>query len=237
MKDGIRVSTFQAPPESYMKYFSELLKNDLPIIHLAFSSGLSGMYNNAFKVANELNKNSKNKIFVIDSLAACSGQGLLGILSRIKANSTDKLSEVLDYIIKIKDNINHVFTVDTLKYLLNGGRIKATKYVLSEIFNIKPLMQVDLSGRLFVFRKVITRKKTIDMMFNKYIQERDNKSDIVIISHADSIKDALYLKSLIEDKLKINVLITDLGPIIGSHSGPGTLAIYYLGNKKIKYYS
>ena len=236
MKEGKKVSTYQVPPEVYREYFNGLLKENKPIIHLAFSSGLSGMYNNAYKVAEELNKTNSNKIFVIDSLCGCGGHGLYGILCRQKAYEANKISEVLDYAIKIRERINHIFTVDTLKYLLNGGRIRFSKYVFSEIFNIKPFMQVDTDGKLFVAKKIVTRRKTIDAMFNKYQEERDVNSDLVIISGAACPSDVEYLASQIRKKLNIEPIITELGPIIGAHSGPGTLSFYYIGKKRSKVY-
>ncbi|MBR4237376.1 DegV family protein [bacterium] len=236
MKEGKKVSTYQVPPEVYREYFSKLLEENKPVIHLAFSSGLSGMCHNAIKVAEEMNKQNKNKVFVIDSLCGCGGQGLYGILIKNKANEASKITEILDYAVKTKLNVNHVFTVDTLKYLLNGGRIRFSKYVFSEIFNIKPFMQVDADGKLFVAKKIVTRRKTIDAMFNKFQDERDKSSNLVIISGADCKDDVEYLASQIRNKLNIEPIITDLGPIIGSHSGPGTLSFYYLGKTRCKYY-
>ncbi len=233
MREGKKVSTYQVSPDAYRNHFNELLKENKPIIHLIFSSGLSGMYNNCFNVVKELNSVNQNKIFAVDTISGCSGQGLLGILTRLKANDANKISDVLDYVVKIKEHINHTFTVDTLKYLLNGGRIRFSKYVFSEIFNIKPFMIVDSEGKLFVSKRIVTRKKTIDAIYEKYALERDKSSNLVIISHADCLSDAKYLASKIKNNLNIDSIITDLGPIIGSHSGPGTLSIYYLGKKRV----
>lgn len=230
MRKGERTSTSSINTERYKLFFGELLKEKLPIIHLSFSSGLSNTYESALKAKEEILKRKKDaEIYVIDSLCACGGQGVLGILSRIKCDEVNEVYELIDYIENIKHNLNHIFSVDNLKYLTNGGRLKRSTQIIGSLLNIKPVMRMNSKGELVVKQMVVSRKKALKTMIENYNDKKDDKYDICLISHADCMNDAKYIeKELIG--IGLRPIITSLGPIIGSHSGPGTISLYFIGN-------
>lgn len=226
-----KTGTSQINSYNYEEYFKELLKQNKPVLHLAFSSGLSGTGEVAKNVAEDLNKKSKNKIYVIDSLCACSGHGLLGIIAKELAESCDDVDELLWRIEKIKHKMNHLFTVDTLTYLANGGRIDGKKAFFGNLLNIKPVMRMNAEGRLEVMHKVVSRKKSISSIAALTQKLYDETSDYCFISHANCLEDALLLKDKVEELTPLKPIITNLGPVIGCHSGPGTLAVYFIGKE------
>ncbi len=228
MKEGKKTSTSQINENIYTSFFKELLKEEKPIIHLALSSGLSNTYFSALKAAEEVNKTSLHKIYVIDSLCACAGQGFLGILTKEFSKKTSSVEEILNYIKEVKLKINHIFTVDNLKYLKNGGRVKATTAFIGNILNIKPVLKCDLKGELVPYNKVISRKKSLCAIVDKMVENYDNSQEVCYLSHADCLTDALFISDLIKNKLNIKVVITNLGPVIGCHSGPGTIALFFV---------
>ena len=232
MKTGKKTSTSQINTETYTEFFEKLLTENKPILHLAFSSGLSGTYHAACQAAELLNKTHENKIYVVDSLCACGGHGLLAILTREFSKTAKSVDEVISFAEDLKSKLNHTFTVDNLKYLANGGRLKASSAFVGNLLNIKPVLKVDINGKLVVTQKTIGRKCAINQMFNIYKKNRATNSDICIISHASCINDANTLAGMIEKEYGIKPIIADLGPIIGCHSGPGTLAHFYVGKTK-----
>lgn len=232
MRAGEKTSTSQINSTGYQRFFRDLLKQGKPILHIAFSSGQSGTYYVAKSEADEINKNSENKIYVIDSLCSCSGHGMLGILAREFSKTAKDIDEVIAYIENIKNYLNHIFSVDNLKYLANGGRISATGAFIGNMLKIKPIMRVDEKGSLCVVQKVISRKKALLTIFEKTKQIYDENYDICFISHADCLQDAEFLKEKIEKETKLKPIITNLGPVIGCHSGPGTIAVYFIGKSR-----
>lgn len=223
-----KTGTSQINAYNYKEYFVELLKQNKPILHLAFSSGLSGTCEAAKTVAEELNKTNKNKIYVIDSLCACSGHGLYATIARDYANTHDNIDDLINYMKNIRHRIYHYFTVDSLTYLANGGRIDARKAFFGNLLNIKPVMQMSSTGKLEVMFKVMSRKKSINSLADLTLKAYDENFDYCFISHANCLNDALMLKEKIEKTTSLKPVITHLGPIIGCHSGPGTLAIYFI---------
>ena len=232
MRKGERTSTSQINQSNYSRFFSNLLKENKPILHIAFSSGQSGTYYVAKKVADDINKELGTKIYVIDSLCSCSGHGMLAILAREYSKTANSIEEVISYIENIKIRLNHIFSVDNLKYLANGGRISASGAFIGNMLKIKPIMRVDEKGSLCVTQKVISRKKSLITIFEKTKANYDEKYDICFISHADCLKDAEFLKEKIEAETSLKPIITDLGPVIGCHSGPGTIAVYFIGKSR-----
>ena len=232
MRDGKKTSTSQINEMQYEIFFKELLKENKPILHLAFSSGLSNTYLSAVNVADKLNEKNENKIYVIDSLSACSGHGLLAVLTSEFAKTAKDIKEVIDFVEKTKMQLAHSFTVDNLKYLANGGRIKSSSAFFGNVLNIKPIMKVDEKGHLIVTSKVISRKKALNTMVDQFIQNHNKNNTMCYISHANCYIDARTVAKSIEEKTGIKPLITDLGPVIGCHSGPGTLAVFYLAEKR-----
>ena len=232
MRQGKKTSTSQINQTEYEEFFKELLKENKPILHIAFSSGLSNTYLSAVAAADKLNEKNKNKIYVIDSLSACSGQGMLAVLTSEFLKTANSIKEVIDFVDMTKMNLCHSFTVDNLKYLASGGRIKSSSAFFGNLLNIKPIMKVDDEGHLIVTNKVISRKKALNSIVDQFLQNHDKNNPLCFISHADSYIDARFVATAIEAKSKVKPIITDLGPIIGCHSGPGTLALFYLTQKR-----
>ncbi len=228
MKSGAKTSTSQINKQLYVEFFENLLSEGKDVLHLAFSSGLSQTYQSALEASKEVNENSKNKVYVIDSLCACAGHGLFAILAKECLDLGMDIKETVKCLEDMKLNVSHVFSVDNLKYLANGGRIKKSSAMVGNILHIKPVMKMDNEGRLVLVQKVISRRKAIKEIFNKYVETFNPKYKHCIISHADCIEDAKHLEKLIKDFRDIDCTITNLGAIIGSHSGPGTLALFFV---------
>ena len=228
MKNGAKTSTSQINKQLYIEYFENLLKSGKDVLHLAFSSGLSQTYQSAIEASKELNAISKNKVHVIDSLCACAGHGLFAILAKEYLDLGKDINETIKYLEDTKLKVSHIFSVDNLKYLANGGRIKKSSAMVGNILHIKPVMKMDNDGHLVLVQKVISRRKAVKEIFNKYVETFNPKYEHCIISHADCLEDAKYLEKLIKEFREIDCTITNLGAIIGSHSGPGTLALFFV---------
>lgn len=224
-----RTSTSQINAYDYEQHFTELLKMKKPILHLAFSSSLSGTGMVAKHVADELNKTHDNQIYVIDTLCGSYGQGLLAILVRENMQHFDNVEDVIEFVESIKLRMMHLFTVDSLTYLANGGRLDSKKAFFGNLLNIKPVMHLSKVGKLEVFHKVISRKKSICNLVEMIKKTYDEDGRYCFIAHANCEKDAKFLEEKLKAGAEINTKIVNLGPVIGAHSGPGTLAIFYLG--------
>lgn len=233
MKTGLQPTTAQINEYSVKKYFEELLKDNQDIIHIGFSSALSGGFNTIKRVAYELNATNENKIYVIDSLNASFGQGLLVLKAHELIEQNLPINEIVENLENIKTKICSFFTVEQLKYLVRGGRINKVKGMIGSVLKIKPILHVDQAGRLVSYKNVISRKKSINELINICVENVSEK-DKIYICHADSLADAEYIANSIEEKLSIRPQITELTQVIGSHTGPGLLAIFFLSNQNLK---
>ena len=233
MRKNKRTSTSQINEDAYSEYFEELAKTGLPVLHLGFSSGLSGTIEVAKRCADKLNeKLGKNQIYVVDSLCGCSGQGLLGIYVRDFASNCEKIEELIEFVESIKLRIKHCYTVENLKYLAAGGRIKPAVALIGKLLNIKPVMYLSDSGLLALKSKVFSRKKAVATLAEDCVASLDSDFKMILVSHADCENDAKELAALIENGTKIKPVILNLGPILCCHSGPGTLSVYYVADKR-----
>ena len=228
MKEGAKTSTSQVNHVVYEEFFSELLKEGKDVLHLAFSSGLSETYQSALKASKNVNKNLKNKVYVIDTLCACAGQGLLALIAKKYIDEGADIKSAATFLEQMKMNISHIFSVDNLKYLANGGRIKKSSAIVGNVLHIKPVMHADNEGKLVVLQKVMSRKKALKELLNIYNETSDDNYKYCIISHADCIEDAEYISKNVKESKGVDSIITNLGPIIGSHSGPGTIAFFFV---------
>ncbi|MDQ5984124.1 MAG: Fatty acid-binding protein [Eubacteriales bacterium SKADARSKE-1] len=235
LRQGKKVTTCAANIidfENTMKHFLSLGKD---ILYLGFSSALSCTYSTGFTAADKLKEEYPNrKIYTIDTLCASLGQGLLVYLASLEKQSGKTIEEVRDFVENLKLKICHWFTVDSLQHLKNGGRISAATAIIGGLLNIKPIMHMDNNGKLVATGKIRGRKASIDELFNKVKSKGTNISEqSVFISHGDCEKDAKYLADNLKDQLKVkNILINNVGPVIGSHSGPGTLAVFFIGDSR-----
>ena len=228
MKEGAKTSTSQVNQIAYEEFFCELLKEGKDVLHLAFSSGLSQTYQSAINASENVNKSFKNKVYVIDSLCACAGQGLFALIAQQIINDGMDIKSAVRFLEDMKMKVSHLFSVDNLKYLANGGRIKKSSAIIGNVLNIKPVMRADGQGKLVVLQKVMSRKKALKELLNIYSETCDDTYKFAIVSHADCLDDALYIKEKIKQIKGVDSEITNLGPIIGSHSGPGTIALFFV---------
>lgn len=232
MKAGGKTSTSQVNEYDVEEFFKKLLERKQDILHIAFSSALSGNYNNIKSVAEKLNAENENKIYVVDSKCASSGQGLLAILAREKADQVDNVKKVVDFVEATKLKISHLFVVDSLKYLARTGRISKVTATIGTVLQIKPVLYCDNNGCLTTKQKVISRKKSLNTLVEKLVSSKNNLSNKIIISHANCLQEAEEVKNLIKEKTQIEAQILPLGQVIGSHSGPGTLAVFFTSDER-----
>ncbi|MBO5178622.1 MAG: DegV family protein [Lachnospiraceae bacterium] len=235
MREGGVAKTAAINPDVFIEAFEKILAEEKDILYIGFSSGLSSTFNSSQIAANELKeKYPDRKITAVDSLCASAGQGLYVYLAVQKSNSGASLEELADYLEDIKLNICHWFTVDDLVYLKRGGRVSATTAFVGTVLSIKPVMHVDNEGKLIPISKCRGRKASLSALADRYGELRDeSKSGTVFISHSDALEDAEYLRDLLKSRYGTEVeIITDIGPIIGAHSGPGTMALFFVGTER-----
>jgi DegV family protein with EDD domain len=235
MRSGGIAKTAAINPDGFIGRFEEYLKDGVDILYLGFSSGLSTTYNSGVLAANALSeKYPDRKILCVDTLCASAGQGLLLKMAIDKKESGATIEETRDYIESKKLNLCHWFTVDDLVYLKRGGRVSAATAFVGNMLGIKPVMHVDNAGHLVNVSKVRGRKTAILEMAKKYGElHLEDDVDYVYISHGDCLADAEFLAKTIEEKYgKKTQIITFVGPVIGAHSGPGTLALFFLGKER-----
>ena len=237
MRQGKMPTTSQVNPEEAKAHFTEYLKENKEILCIAFSSGLSGTYNSMRIAADEIMEEQPDcKIIVIDSLCASLGEGLLVHKAVTLRDQGKSMEEVAEWVKNNRLHLVHVFTVDDLYHLYRGGRVsKATAFV-GTLAGIKPELHVDNDGHLIVIGKVRGRKKSlhalVDYMEEKMGSYRD-QNDIVFISHGDDLPAAELVRDLVKARFGMDsFLINYVGPTIGSHSGPGTLALFFMGEER-----
>lgn len=225
--------TSQTNVEEFSNYFSGYLENGKDILYVGFPLSLSGMNNSARIAARELSeKYPERKIIVIDSVSASIGQGLLVYYAALKKKSGATIDEVADFVNENKLKFCHWFTVDDLYFLKRGGRISQATAVVGSILNVKPLLSMNDEGKLYVFDKIRGKKKVLDLMSSK-IENLNSNYKKVFVGHADCLDDAKYVAEKISaENPSLDVTITHLGPIIGTHTGPGTVALAFAGNSR-----
>ena len=233
MRDGRVAKTSSVNESRFVDAFTPILEAGKDLIYLAFSSGLSVTCENGKKVAATLQeKYPDRKIVVIDSLAASAGQGLfvyLAVQNRDSGMSLEDNARALEaYVL----HVCHWFTVDDLVYLKRGGRISRTTALLGTALNVKPVLHVDNEGHLIKMTQVRGRKKSIRKMAER-LGETILPDSPIFISHGECAEDAEMLKEILEKEYgKEVMLITWIGSVIGAHSGPGTLALFFLGTER-----
>lgn len=235
MRQGEIITTSLISMEKCQDVFESNLKEGKDILYISFSSALSGTYNAALMVAKNLEKEyPERKIYVVDSLAASMGQGLLVYYCAEQKRSGKSIEEVKDWLIENRLQLCHWFTVDDLFHLKRGGRISGTTALVGTVLGVKPVLHVDNEGRLVPVRKVRTRKKSLISLVDEMEKTCINPTEqIVFISHGDSIDDALYVEKLVRDRLNVkDIKINYVDPVIGAHSGPGTIALFFIGKTR-----
>ena len=236
MRNGAMTKTSQISPAVYEQAFEKDILDGYDILYLAFSSGLSGSYNGACIARDTLlEKYPDAKIVCVDSLCASTGEGLLLIKAEKKKREGMGLDDLAEWLEANKLHLCHVFTVDDLKYLRRGGRVSTAAAVAGSVLGIKPILHVDNDGHLIPIGKIRGRKQSINRLA-ELVSEKvggwENKE--VAICHGDCIEDAEYAARLLRKRLgnDIEVHICYTGPVIGAHSGPGTLALFFMGEER-----
>lgn len=235
MRAGSLPTTSQVNPATAKELFKTWAeKNDANILHIGFSSGLSGTHNSVSIAMEELKEEGfPYEIIIVDSLCASLGEGLLVHKAVSMKENGASMEEIAAWLEENKLHIVHNFTVDDLNHLYRGGRVSKTAAILGTLASIKPLLHVDDEGHLVPVSKVRGRKKALTGLVDsmeKQMGHYRNENDIVFISHGDSLEDAQFVADLIKERFGItSFLINYVGSTIGAHSGPGTIALFYMG--------
>ena len=232
LRAGEPASTSAINPDRWTRAMEEVLSAGQDLLVLAFSGGLSATAQSAVIAANELQeKYPQRKISVVDTLCASLGQGLLVWYAAQKRGEGLSLEELTAWVEEHKQNLCMWFTVDDLMFLKRGGRVNAATALVGTMLGIKPILHVDEEGHLINVGKVRGRKASLDALCAKVGElGLPGENETVFISHGDSLKDAQYLAQKLQEKYGIKeVVIGYVGAVIGSHSGPGTIALFFLG--------
>ena len=256
MRNGEVAKTSAPNPDAFENTFREILDNGQNILYLGFDSSLSTTFNSGRLAAQTLSDEYPDRtIMVFDTLCASAGQGLLVAMTKNKMNEGYSLKEAYEYAIDLAPRISHRFTVETLSYLCRGGRISKTAAMAGNILNIKPVLHMDDAGNLINLSKARGRNKSLSMLVDAYEEtavslkkevpiavgaegieitgENDNDEGMIMISHADCREDADRLTEMIKERTGRSVdMICDIGPVIGSHAGPGTIALFFVASAR-----
>ena len=235
LRKGDVATTAAVNVSQYTEALEPLLQAGKDVLVLAFSSGLSATYSSSAVAVEELReKYPDRKLYTVDTLCASLGQGLIVYLAAYEREKGRSIEEVRDWVEQHKLNLCHQFTVDDLHFLKRGGRISATTAVLGSMLQIKPVLHVDDEGRLVNVGKARGRHASLKALVDKMeLTAIDPKEQTVFISHGDCLEDAETVAQMVKDRMGVQeVYINYVGPVIGAHSGPGTLALFYVGTER-----
>ncbi|MBR4971387.1 MAG: DegV family protein [Oscillospiraceae bacterium] len=234
MRSGEVPTTSAVNPEGWVSVIQPVLDQGQDALVLAFSGGLSTTYQSAVIAATELSEQYPHRqIRVVDTASAALGQGLLVYYACKKRDEGLSLEQLAAWVEENKPHVAHWFTVDDLVYLKRGGRVSTATAVVGTMLQIKPVLHVDDEGRLVSMVKARGRKASMEALVKKFDELGEGfANDIVFICHADCIDDAKKLEQLMLQRGVKEVYIGNLGAVIGSHAGPGTLALFFLGKHR-----
>lgn len=235
MRSGKMPKTSQINVNDFCEYFSEYLEKGLDILYLAFSSGLSGTYNNSLIAIDELKQKYPERVIIsVDTLAASMGEGLLVYFAAQHKKKGMDIHELAKWVEDNRLHLCHWFTVDDLHHLKRGGRVSATTAIVGSALNIKPVLHVDDEGHLINVSKVRGRKASLNAMVDKMVETYTNQYDTIMICQGGGRSDADYLESEIKKRVKgvKRILRGNIGPVIGAHAGPGVLALFFYGDHR-----
>ena len=232
----VETKTSQVSVGEFLEYFTPFLESGKDILHIATSTGITGVYSSACIAAEELlQKFPERKIYVVDSLAGSGGLGLIVDALADMRDSGGNIDELYEWVEKNKLRMNHWFFTSDLSFYIRGGRISKTAGFVGTVLKICPVLNVNKEGRLTPIAKVRTKQKAIIETLNRMIQNAKDGleySGKCFITHSDCLQDARKLADLIEEKftkLRDIVKINSIGTTIGSHTGPGTIAVFFWG--------
>lgn len=233
LRSGAMPTTYQVTSEAAKEYLEVSLQKGRDVLVIAFSSALSGTCGSFMVAAKELKgKYPDRKIEVVDSLCASMGEGLLVYYVVKKAQQGATIEEAKALAECLKGNISHNFTVDNLFHLKRGGRISATLAIVGTVLKIKPVLHVDDEGKLVSVGKAMGRKKSLQALADNMAKNQAlEEGDPIFISHGDCMEDVEYLKNILKGYFPNHeIFVNYVGPVIGCHSGAGTVALFYKAN-------
>ena len=233
LRSGVMATTSAVNPDGWAALMEDALQAGRDVLVLAFSSGLSTTYQSAVIAAKDLREAYPGrKILVVDTLCAALGQGLLVWYACKKRDEGLSIDELCTWVEENKLHICHWVTVDDLNHLKRGGRISAATAMMGSMLNIKPIIYVDNDGHLINTAKVRGRKAAIDLLAGK-LDETGIDQEIAFIAHGDCPEDAAALEKIVKEKYGVKEIITGyVGPVIGAHTGPGVLVLFFMGSHR-----
>lgn len=219
--------TSQPNPGTLKKTYEEIIASGHEVVAIHLSSGLSSTYSTALMVRNMCA--APEKIHIVDSLGASFGYGLLAIQVNHFLKTSSSWEEAEPHVIELRNKMRYVFTLDTLEYLVKGGRVSKTAGFIGGILDVKPVLQVTPDGRLEPFAKVRSRKAAFRKLLDVMLEEIDHPEDQIIgISHSNCLAETQAFGEEIRKHMKVkDIMISDIGCVVGSHTGPGTVALFY----------
>lgn len=232
MREGTIFKTTQVPMGAMVDCFETYAKKGVSCLYIAFSSELSGTYQTALLAKEQVLEDYPDfDLTIIDSKSASMGQGL-AVLAAAKLNQQGaEKKQIVDQILFYIEHMEHIFTVDNLEYLKRGGRVSNTSAFIGSVLKIKPILDVE-AGQLVPLEKIRGRKKSINKMVDIMVERSTTlENQTIAITHGDDLEAAHYLQQLIDSHDQLNydeLIITEVGSVIGAHSGPGTLAVFFL---------
>lgn len=235
LREGKMSVTSQINPEEAKEMLEPYVKEGKDVLHLAFSSALSGTCNSMKIAAEELQEEyPEAKVIVVDTLCACMGEAMLLYYALKQKEAGKTIEEVAQWAEENKLHVCHNVTVDDLFHLHRGGRVSKTAAVLGTMVKVKPIIHMDDNGALQVIGKERGRKKSLHKIVDMAVERSKGwDNEIIMITHGDCLEDAEYVAKLVREKMGVeNVLIHNIGTVIGSHTGPGVVATFCMGNKR-----
>lgn len=236
LRSGKMSTTTQINMETFKEEFRPWLEKGLDILYICFSSGLSSTISSARLAVDDLKEDFPDRrVVVVDSLAASMGEGLLVYHAAMKKREGLSLDELAAWVEENRLHLAHWFTVEDLNHLKRGGRVSGAAALVGTMLNIKPVLHVDDEGHLIPVEKVRGRRSSLDSLVNHMAKTAiDPANQVIFISHGDSPKDAEYVANKVREKFGVETIyINPIGPVIGSHSGPGTVALFFLAEKRL----
>ena len=233
IRNGALPSTSQVNMFSFYEMFEKYAKQNISIIYPAFSSALSGTINGAILAKKDiLEKYPDADITIIDTKCASLGCGLVLVKAAKLQQQGATKKDIIKYILDICPNMNHLVLLNDLNYLKRGGRLSGTAATIGSILQLKPLVKMNDNGELINYSKVKGRKKGLSTLFKSFEESAVDieKQDVIAISHSDCLEDANKLADMIKSKYNVEIIINYIGFVIGSHTGAGTIAFFFLGN-------
>ncbi len=232
MREGAMTKTSQINTETAYNHLESLLKSGAEVLHISVSSNLSGTCGNFQFAARDLDKLYPGKVMVVDSLTASCGVMLLAVACAIKAKEGLSLEELYDYAMELRPHNSALFVVDSLKYLARAGRISRAASLLGDAISLKVALRVDEDGFLVPYKKVLSRKRSVKEIVSSAIRMFVPKFNEIYVGYTDDEEEAKAVADELKEVLKVEVTLLNIGPVVISHGGPGSMCIYFTSDTR-----